>query len=159
MKEYEEQLNELFVGTFHKVLAWEERELQNMGCKNLTVKELHVLDAIDRLKRQNQHTMSRIAKEMDISVGALTTAMNTLVKKGFVERGYRENDRRIVLVSLTENGEQANKLHEHYHQAMIVDLSESLTEEELKTLVQSLDKMANFLRKKGMKLDDSNYNR
>ena len=159
MKGYEEQLNRLFVGTFHKVLAWEERELQNMGCENLTVKELHVLEAIDRLQKQNKHTMTRVAKEMDISVGALTTAMNTLVKKGYVERSYREDDRRIVLVSLTENGVIANKLHENYHQAMISDLSESLTEEEMKILVLSLNKMEKFLRKKGMKSDDPNYNR
>ena len=159
MRGDEEQLNELFVCTFHKVLAWEERELRNMGCKNLTVKELHVLDAIYRLEKQNHHMMTRVAKEMDISVGALTTAINTLVKKGYVQRGYREDDRRIVLVSLTKEGEDANQLHEKYHQSMISEVGKSLSKEELKILVQSLYKMDDFLRKKGMRLDDQNYHR
>lgn len=150
----EAQLNELFVGTFHKVLAWEERELRNMGCKNLTVKELHVLTAINRLEKQQHHTMTRVAKEMDISVGALTTAINTLVKKGYVQRGYREDDRRIVLVSLTKDGENANQLHDQYHQLMIREVGKSLSEEELKILVQSLNKMEIFIKKKGMKSDD-----
>ena len=42
---------------------------------------------------------------------------------------------------------------------MISEVGKSLSKEELKILVQSLYKMDDFLRKKGMRLDDQNYHR
>ena len=46
--------------------------------------------------------MSAVAKSLSVTVGTLTIAMNHLVKKGYVERRRSEEDRRVVLVSLSE---------------------------------------------------------
>ena len=42
--------------------------------------------------------MSSIARKLNITVGSLTTAMNSLVNKRYVERHRSEEDRRVVLV-------------------------------------------------------------
>ena len=41
-------------------------------------------------------TSSEVAKELSITVGTLTVAINNLVKKGYVERLRSEDDRRVV---------------------------------------------------------------
>lgn len=47
-------------------------------------------------------TTSEVAKELSITVGTLTTAINKLVKKGYVERIRSEDDRRVVKLGLTK---------------------------------------------------------
>ena len=52
-----------------------------------------------------------------MTVGTLTIAINHLVKKGYVERSRSEEDRRVVLVSLSEKGEKAYFHHRMFHRA------------------------------------------
>ena len=51
--------------------------------------------------------MSSIAKELSVTVGTLTIAMNSLVKKGYVKRERGEEDRRVVYISLSDKGKKA----------------------------------------------------
>ena len=49
--------------------------------------------------------MSSIARELSVTVGTLTIAMNSLVKKGYVERRSRGlEDQRVVYISLSGKG-------------------------------------------------------
>ncbi|MDD4509948.1 MAG: MarR family transcriptional regulator [Oscillospiraceae bacterium] len=145
MTDYQAQeLNRFFVETFNQILAWEERALNATGLTNLSVKELHILDTTFRLQQQEQNTMSQIAAALDISVGALTTAVNTLVKKGYLTRAGRAQDRRIVLVELTKSGHQANEMHTGFHQEMIAQVGAVLQEPELEMLTSSLQRLTDF---------------
>lgn len=145
-----EQLNYFFVTTFDRILSLEERELQKSQYKNLSVKEFHVLDGVDKMEKTGKNTMSAIAGKMGISLGALTTAMNTLVKKGYVCRNYPKEDRRLVQISLTELGKGANKVHQRFHNTMIEKVSESLSTKEIETLSISLKKMNDFLKREDL---------
>lgn len=49
-----------------------------------------------------EKTSSEVAKELSITVGTLTVAINNLVKKGYVERIRSEDDRRVVKLGLTK---------------------------------------------------------
>jgi DNA-binding MarR family transcriptional regulator len=145
MTDYQAQeLNRFFVETFNQILAWEERALNATGLTNLSVKELHILDTTFRLQQQEQNTMSQIAAALDISVGALTTAVNTLVKKGYLTRAGRAQDRRIVLVELTKSGHHANEMHTGFHQEMIAQVGAVLQEPELEMLTSSLQRLTDF---------------
>ena len=68
---------------------------------------MHVIEAVGPGEGNN---MSSIARKLNITVGSLTTAMNSLVKKGYVVRERSEEDRRVVLIKLTDKGIKA------YHQ-------------------------------------------
>lgn len=141
-----EKLNYFFVETFNKILTWEDRALSAAGIENLSVKELHIIEAVARLQQSENHTMSQIAQAIEISIGALTTAVNTLVKKGYLIRKGREGDRRIVLVELTEAGQQANEKHAAFHAKMITQVGQVLNEAELETLTLSLDQLSSFFQ-------------
>ncbi len=146
-KEQQTRLNTFFVRTFNRILTLEERSLLRSGLGNVSVKELHILEAVSELTPSGRNTMSNIAAWLDISVGALTTAVNTLVNKGYLVRAGREGDRRIVLVELTETGVRANARHEQFHVELVERAGEQLDDASMETLCASLDKLADFFEK------------
>ena len=51
-------------------------------------------------------TMSSLAQGMSVPMSTATGIVDRLVKKGLLERGRSEEDRRVVTVSLTESGKE-----------------------------------------------------
>lgn len=140
----EKYLNDFFVHIFNKILAWEEQALSNVGAADLSVKELHVLEAVSDLTAQSRNTMTAIADALTIRVSSLTAAVNTLVRKGYLERRGEPGDRRVIRVRLTEKGKQANQLHSRFHADMIAGVAQGLNEDELDVLVHSLKQLSRF---------------
>lgn len=139
-----EELNAFFVKTFNKVLAYEDRSLSKACGGRLTVKEFHIIEAIAGLEPEGQNTMTRLAGELSVSVGALTTAVNTLVRKEYVVRLSHGNDRRIVLVSLTQKGKDAETKHRLFHKTMADSVASVLSDEQLDLLLLSLRRLSRF---------------
>lgn len=137
-----DKLNTFFVKTFNSILQLEERALADL--KNLSVKEIHVIEAVVRTASKQMNTMSQVADELKISVGALTTSVNTLVQKGYLERGAHPKDRRVVLVYATPSGLEASKVHECFHEQMISGVGNVMSDEELDMLTASLEKLTGF---------------
>lgn len=137
-------LNEFFVHVFNKILAWEEQALSRVGASDLSVKELHVLEAVSDQTARGHNTMTAIADSLAIRVSSLTTAVNTLVRKGYLERGGEPGDRRIIRISLTAKGEEANRLHSQFHARMIESVAQRLGDMELEILTASLRQLDQF---------------
>ena len=106
---------------------------------------MHIIEAIgcDR-----EMTMTEVARDLEITVGTLTTAINRLIKKEYVERRRIEEDRRVVLIKLTGKGEEAFKSHKQFHDDMIKSIMEELPQEEEVVLISSLKRMVNFFETK-----------
>lgn len=143
-KQQEKDLNYFFANTFNKILAWEERALQKANLGKLTVRELHIIEACKILEQENKNTMSQLASKLDITQGALTTAVNTLVRKEYLIRGSNPKDRRIVYIFLTETGLEAFHKHESFHNKMVENVGLQLDEPSLETLTTSLKKLSDF---------------
>ena len=133
-------LNDLLVDLFHNILEIEEKSLRDSG-SDLTITEIHTIDAVGDSEPK---TMTEISRSLKVTMGTLTTGVDKLIKKGYLIRKRTEEDKRIVLVELTEKGVNAKKLHDAFHQEMIDSVISHLgpTEEEL--LVQSLQKLMYF---------------
>ena len=97
-------LNELLVNLFNNVMDREAKAVITEEFKDITNNDMHVIEAVGLGDGNN---MSSIARKLNITVGSLTTAMNSLVNKRYVERHRSEEDRRVVLVKLTEKGVKA----------------------------------------------------
>lgn len=145
MKEIKNVVNEILVEIFDDILIIEEKAISSGEFSDISVKEIHTIEAIG-IKRLK--SMSEIASELNITVGTLTTAINNLVKKGYVERKKFEVDRRIVRINLTKKGKVIYRLHEKFHNDMVSSCVENLTNEETVVLVKSLDKLKDFFKKK-----------
>ena len=138
-------LNELLVELFNNILEIEENTLKNGNLSDLSVTELHTIEAIGMYQ---ERTMTEVAQDLKITVGTLTTAINKLIKKGYVERKRIEEDRRVVLVHLTKRGKLAYRLHEKFHNDMINDTINGVSENEEKVLISSLERLNIFFKGK-----------
>lgn len=138
-------LNEILVKLFNDILHIEEESLKNDEFNNLSITEIHIIEAIGIGKARN---MSSVARDLDITIGTLTIAINNLVRKGYVHRERSEEDRRIVLISLTEKGEKAYKHHEEFHKEMIETTISKLNDEEMKVLISALENINRYFKKK-----------
>ena len=141
----EEILNRLLVKLFNDILHIEEKAMKNSEFTNLSITEIHTIDAIGK---EGNRTMGEIAHDLRITVGTLTTAINRLIKKGYVERKRIEEDRRVVLVNLTEKGEEVFNIHSIFHKDMIDTILETFKSEDLETLTKLLYKISTFFEKK-----------
>ena len=138
-------INELLVQLFNDILQIEEKTLKNGALSDLSVTELHTIEAIGMY---SERTMSEVAQDLKITVGTLTTAINKLIKKGYVERKRIEEDRRVVLIHLTKRGKLAFRLHEKFHNDMVNETIEGLNEEEENVLISSLERLNVFFKAK-----------
>ncbi|MHC1720108.1 MAG: MarR family winged helix-turn-helix transcriptional regulator [Clostridiaceae bacterium] len=142
-------LNELLVSTFNDILSIEQKALQSGVFKDLSVTEIHTIEAVGTT---GSKTMSELAGILGITVGTLTIAINHLVKKEYVDRSRSSEDKRVVRVSLTNKGKFAFKVHEKFHSDMVRAIIEELTQEEEHVLIKSLDKLNKYFKEKNNKL-------
>ena len=138
-------LNEVLVNLFRDVMEIEQRALESSEFQDLTNNDMHVIEAIGIQEPKN---MSTIARTLSVTVGTLTIAMNSLVKKGYVIRQRGQTDRRVVYVSLSEKGKAAYQHHARFHQEMIQSIVEQLTEDELAALTKALTCLDHWFREK-----------
>ncbi|MCI5654555.1 MarR family winged helix-turn-helix transcriptional regulator [Lachnospiraceae bacterium HCP1S3_A8] len=136
-------LNEVLVNLFRDVMDIEQKAIITEEFQDITNNDMHIIEAIGMNEPKN---MSTIAREISVTVGTLTIAMNSLVKKGYVLRERGKEDRRVVYISLTERGRAAYVHHARFHKAMIDSISDELTSEEMELLIKTLTKLDKWFR-------------
>ena len=137
-------LNDVLVNLFRDIMELEEQAIITQEYQDITNNDMHVIEAIGVGEHKN---MSTIAKLLSVTVGTLTIAMNSLVKKGYVIRERGKEDRRVVYISLSEKGLRAYRHHEEFHRQMIEAVLENLTEDETESLVKALAKLERWFRR------------
>lgn len=136
-------LNEVLVKLFRDINSIEERALRTGEYRDVTANDIHVIEAIGMGDAKN---MTSVARELEVTTGTLTISINGLVKKGYVNRSRSEEDRRVVLISLSEKGTRAYLHHQKFHEQMIDAVLEGLSEEEQRVLEQALKRLNRFFR-------------
>ena len=134
-------INHVLVKLINEIWELEEKAIITDEFKDLTNNDMHVIEAIGLGEGRN---MSSIARQLNITVGSLTTAMNSLVNNKYVERHRSEEDRRVVFVKLTSKGIKAYHHHEDYHRQMTQAILDKLDEKELPVLMKTLDALSDF---------------
>lgn len=134
-------INSILTELFRDILEIEEQALLERGVTDLSMNEMHTIEAIgyDSIK-----SMSETAEILKITLGTLTTSVTRLVKKGYVERLRDDSDRRIVLIRLTEKGRIVHKIHEDFHMEMVEKMLSDLNIDQDIALLGSLQKLKDF---------------
>ena len=145
MTNTQELLNKLLVQLFNDILHIEENSLKNIDLMDLSMTEIHTIEAVGI---KDAKTMGEIAHDLRITVGTLSAAITKLIKKGYVERKRTEEDRRVVLVSLTSKGENVYREHQVFHEEMICAMLSNFSDEEEQVLSKSLEKLNTFFEEK-----------
>ena len=139
----EELFNDLLVMLFNEIMDMEEKVLITGSLKEISINDMHIIDAVGIQEPKN---MSTVAKAMSVTVGTLTTAINSLVKKGYVTRVRSAEDKRVVLLSLSEKGIAAYKKHAAFHKKMVQTVMDGLDSQELEVLAAALEKLRGYFR-------------
>ena len=146
--EQREMVNGFFVTAFNRILAWEDQSLRSIGKKDISVREMHIIEAVSILEGKKMNTMANIAKVLSVSPGSLTTAVNALVAKEYLVRWRSESDRRVVLVSPTQKGIEVNEHHKRFHDEMVDFVTKNVTEDELDVVLGTLKRLTEFFVEK-----------
>lgn len=135
-----EVFDDVLVHLFNEIMRLEEDVIITDEYSELTNNEMHVIDAVG----PEGGKMSTVAGKLRITMGSLTTSMNGLVNKGYVDRQRSEEDRRVVNVRLTEKGLQAYDKHREYHIQMVDAMMRTMDEEEIPVLAKALTGLKEF---------------
>lgn len=142
MGEYSNRgLNEMLVYLFNHVMDVESQAVITEEFKDITNNDMHIIEAVG-IKEPKK--MSEIAADLRVTVSTLTTNMNGLEKKGYIVRERSEEDKRVVLVTLTERGRKAFYHHRDFHKNMIRSVVVGLDEDEKRLLYRCLVKLERF---------------
>ena len=137
-----EVINDTLVHLCNEIWKLEEEAIITEEFKDISNNDMHIMEAVGL----DGGNMSSIAAKLNITVGSLTTSMNSLVKKGYAERERSEKDRRVVYIHLTGKGRLAYRHHADFHQKMTDAVMEALDEDEIQVLVKTLHALSQFFR-------------
>ncbi len=143
MKEKMLEINKLLVEVYDDVNHIEEYSIKQGVFSDLSITEIHTVEAVGLY---GSKTMSEIAAVLEITMGTLTTAVDKLIRKGYLERNRSDSDRRIVNVSLTQRGKLAYRIHEKFHLDMVKAIMSDFTAEEEEILLNALRKLNMHLK-------------
>lgn len=136
------QINDYLVDIFNRVLVIEETSLRSSQFSDVSLKEMHTLDIIGK---HPEVTPSDIAKELLLTLGTVTTSLNKLERKGYIERHRSATDRRVVHITLTSKGRLLYRLHHKFHKNMVMRIIEDMDDTEMAALERGLINLHQFL--------------
>lgn len=137
-----QEISDALYNTYYGINRIEEEELKKSRFKDLTVKEMHAIDAITMY---DHLTVSQVAEKLHLSRATVTTTVDRLVKKGYAKRIRDEHDRRVVRLKLTSKGRLLYRSYHAYHNMMVKSFLENLDEQELKTVHQAFKNLEKFV--------------
>ena len=134
-------LNDILVVLFNEIMDIEEKAIITGEFCDISNNDMHIIEAVGIEEAKN---MSTISKCLAVTMGTLTTTMNSLVKKGYVLRERSEADRRVVYMSLTDKGRRAYQHHLEFHEEMIKAVVKGMENDEKEILIGSLNRLKEF---------------
>ncbi|MTV81066.1 MarR family winged helix-turn-helix transcriptional regulator [Secundilactobacillus folii] len=136
------RINQLLTTVYGEVLRVEELALRQSQFKDISIKEVHAIAAISMYEHK---TTSQVARELRITPGTLTTMVNHLVRKDYVQRLRSDDDRRFVRLGLTRRGRLIYRAHESFHRRMVESFARDMDDEQLQIIEKALLNLQAFL--------------
>lgn len=97
----------------------------------------HVLNHVD----QEPHTLGDLADKMSVSSASLSRTVTVLEERGWVTRNRSEEDRRVVLIQTTTDGNQFLRGIERQSEDFLTETLSKLPQDELDRLMNGLEIM------------------
>lgn len=130
-----DNLTNQIIEFYDRISSWEQSVVRDSG---FTPAQMHAIEVIGHT---GQLKMKELAKQMGLTTGTITLMVDKLEKCGAAQRKPHKNDRRSILVSLTEKGKILFEEHHKLHMKLTSDLCADLTESESELLATLLTKM------------------
>lgn len=141
-REQTKRLNTKLETVYKDILRIEETQLKASPFRDLTIKEMHTIDAIGL---HAQPTSSEVADRLHVTRGTLTVSVNRLVQKGYVLRHQVTGDKRVVALTLSRKGRLMYRAHQAFHQKMVAHFIAGFAPAEVDLIETALDNLLGFL--------------
>ena len=136
MEKHERMIDQVLVHLFNDLLRIEERTLQKQ-CPGLSMREIHIIETVCRAQH-GDNTMTVMAATLRITVGSLTVAVATLIRKGYLERRQSLSDKRRVHVLPLPPALEVEKHHREFHRRMVDAVTHAIPADQLDVLIEGL---------------------
>ncbi|HDY7956687.1 MarR family transcriptional regulator [Vibrio vulnificus] len=130
-----EKLNQTLTEFYDKVSSWEQSVVKETGYSLAQIHTIEVLGCHGALR------MKELAEKLGITTGTLTVQIEKLVKAELIERCALPEDRRAIVVKLTEAGQVIHHQHNQLHLDLVRELTRHIDEEQQALLLSCLEKM------------------
>jgi DNA-binding MarR family transcriptional regulator len=115
-------------------------DFANRNNFGLTAPQFYILYMI---REKGTCKVTTLAEEMEVKPSAITVMIDRLVNHNFVERLADKNDRRVVLLQITDIGLNAVKELEQQSNEMLGTFFNKLSPSEIENMIQIFEKMLN----------------
>ena len=99
--------------------------------------------ALILLKRSGSVSQRELTRRLSIKPGSMSEVLTKLTNKGFIKRTPSEDDKRTMIVSLTEKGAALAESATEYRSERRHEMFAGLEDEEKRTLLDLLEKVNN----------------
>ncbi|MGI9832526.1 MarR family winged helix-turn-helix transcriptional regulator [Vibrio vulnificus] len=130
-----EKLNQTLTEFYDKMSSWEQSVVKETGYSLAQIHTIEVLGCHGALR------MKELAEKLGITTGTLTVQIEKLVKAELIERCALPEDRRAIVVKLTEAGQVIHRQHNQLHLDLVCELTRHIDEEQQALLLSCLEKM------------------
>ncbi|WP_152396255.1 MarR family winged helix-turn-helix transcriptional regulator [Paenibacillus guangzhouensis] len=113
----------------------------------LSSSQLYILKVLGTKGDKN---CSELAKLLDVSLPAVTSLVNKLVKKGYVRRHTPENNRRVVMLQISQPGLEMLRQSDARFAEIMDEMLQDFPEEELDVLLGYYKRMNGNMKIKQM---------
>ena len=110
------------------------REMRGHAMPELSVAQFRILSRLDREPQSNK----QLAEWVGVSTAAMSRTIEGLVVRGYVQRKAAENDRREVVLGLSQNGKKKYESIKESTKTKLMPQLEKLSEAKLKKLHEGL---------------------
>lgn len=130
------------VRSFRQNIRHIERELNVQGnstcCEGVTLSQCHTLL---ELQMHKSISLNELSDELYLDKSTVSRTVNSLVKKGTVNRDVPEENRRKVTISLTKKGTDICKRINEESDAFFWDIIQAIPAEDLPVFLKSFETM------------------
>ncbi|MBP2057623.1 DNA-binding MarR family transcriptional regulator [Lactobacillus colini] len=142
MNDLYREISDALYNTYYGINRIEESELKKSRFSDLTVNEMHAIDAITM---HDHLTVSQVAEKLHLSRATITSTVDRLANKGYAKRVRDEHDRRVVHIKLTKKGRLLCRAYRAYHNMMVKSFLQNLDKEELETIYHAFTNLEKFV--------------
>ncbi len=148
MTDFEDRFFALLTEVMDLIGRTEEEALRVGEFTNLSRSEMHTLKNIGLYDTK---TMGETAAQLNVTTGTLSVQIDRLVKKNYVIRQRREEDRRVVELKLSKKGKLAYRMHDRFNRLLLENILEPLDSEGQEALYQTLARVQDYLEEQHTK--------
>ena len=108
-KIFGDTFRELFLKFYFQSYLLMERSLRIRSKNNLTIREMLLLGFLERMKKNNNHTVMNIANYLQVSPPIISSSVKSLIRKGYIKKVLNREDNRFYFLELTQRGIISNQ--------------------------------------------------